>query len=75
MFETKKDYNENEMRTLNELLYGTRAIKEQALSSKIFLWEGLVCSLTCRNLLGGGGLSEERDLTSVSNNVLGQTFY
>ena len=38
MFETKKDYNETEMRTLIELLYGSIAIKEQALSSKIFLW-------------------------------------
>ena len=37
MFETKKDY-ETEMRTLTELLYGSIAIKEQALSSKIFLW-------------------------------------
>ena len=38
MFETKKDYNETEMRTLIELLYSSIAIKEQALSSKIFLW-------------------------------------
>ena len=38
MFETKKDYNETEMRTLIELLYGSIAIKEQALSSNIFLW-------------------------------------
>ena len=38
MFETKKDDNETEMRTLTELLYGSKAIKEQALSSKIFLW-------------------------------------
>ena len=28
MFETKKDYNETEMRTLIELLYGSIAIKE-----------------------------------------------
>ena len=38
MFETKKDYSETEMRTLIELPYGSTAIKEQALSSKIFLW-------------------------------------
>ena len=38
MFETKKDYNETEMRTLIELLYGSIAIKEQALSGKNFLW-------------------------------------
>ena len=38
MFETKKDYNETEMRTLIELLYSSIAVKEQALSSKIFLW-------------------------------------
>ena len=38
MFETKKDSNETEMRTLIELLYGSVAIKEQALSCKIFLW-------------------------------------
>ena len=38
MFKTKKDDNENEMRTLIELLYGSVAIKEQALSSQIFLW-------------------------------------
>ena len=37
MFETKKDYNETEMRTLIELLCGSIAIKEQALSSKISL--------------------------------------
>ena len=43
MFETKKDYNETEMRTLIELLYGSIAIKEQALSSKIFLWVPLRC--------------------------------
>ena len=36
MFETKKDNNENEMRSL---LYGSIAVNEQALSSKIFLWE------------------------------------
>ena len=41
MFETKKDYNETEMRTLIELLYGSIAIKEQALSSNIFLWDNL----------------------------------
>ena len=41
MFETKEDYNETEMRTLIELLYGSIAIKEQALSSKIYLWEYL----------------------------------
>ena len=29
MFETKKDYNETEMRTLIELLYGSIAVKEQ----------------------------------------------
>ena len=45
MFETKKDFNETEMRTLIELLYGSIAIKEQALSSKIFLWE--TCSDLC----------------------------
>ena len=39
MFETKKDYNETEMRALIELLDGSIAIKEQALSSKIFFWE------------------------------------
>ena len=38
MFETKKDYNETEMRTLIELLYGSIAMREQALSSKNFLW-------------------------------------
>ena len=38
MFETKKDYKETEMWTLIELLYGSIAVKEQALSSKIFLW-------------------------------------
>ena len=38
MFETKKDKNETEMRTLIELLYSSVAIREQALSSKIFLW-------------------------------------
>ena len=38
MFETKKDYNETEMRTLIELLYSSIAIKEQALSGKMFLW-------------------------------------
>ena len=38
MFETKKDYNETEMTPLIELLYVSIAIKEQALSSKIFLW-------------------------------------
>ena len=43
MFETKKDYNETEMRTLIELFYGSIAIKEQALSSKIFLWVPLRC--------------------------------
>ena len=32
MFETKKDYNETEMRTLIELLFGSIAVKEQALS-------------------------------------------
>ena len=37
MFETKEDYNETEMRTLIVLLYGSIAIKEQALSSKISL--------------------------------------
>ena len=36
MFETKKDYNETEMRTLIELLFGSIAVKEQALS----LWAG-----------------------------------
>lgn len=40
MFETKKDYNETEMRTLIELLYGSIAIKELVLRSKIFLWWG-----------------------------------
>ena len=40
MFEAKKDNNKTEMRTLTELLYGSIAVKqEQALSSKIFLWE------------------------------------
>ena len=34
MFETKKDYNKTEMRTLIELLYSSIAIK--ALSSKIW---------------------------------------
>ena len=38
MFKTKKDYNKTEMRTLIELLYGSMAIKELALSSKIFLF-------------------------------------
>ena len=38
MFETKKDYDKTEMRTLIELLYGSIAVKEQALSSKIFFW-------------------------------------
>ena len=38
MFETKKDYNETEMRTLIELLYGSIAIKEQTLSIKIFFF-------------------------------------
>ena len=38
MFETKRKYNETEMRTLIELLYGSIAVQEQALSSKIFLW-------------------------------------
>ena len=38
MFETKKDYNKTEKRTLIELLYSSITIKEQALSSKIFLW-------------------------------------
>ena len=37
MFETKKDFDETEMRTLIELLYDSIAIKERALSSKIFL--------------------------------------
>ena len=46
MFETKKDYNETEMRTLIELLYGSIAIKEQALSSKIFLWDGVLINIT-----------------------------
>ena len=46
MFETKKDYNETEMRTLIELLYGSIAIKEQALNSKIFLWAGQPCPLS-----------------------------
>ena len=43
MFETKKDYNETEMGTLIERLYGSIAIKEQALSSKIFLWDRSCC--------------------------------
>ena len=35
------------MRTLIELLYGSIAVKEQALSSKIFLWElELACLVT-----------------------------
>ena len=38
MFETKKDHNETEMRTVIELLYSSIAMKEQALSRKIFLW-------------------------------------
>ena len=38
MFETKKDYNETELRTLIELLYSSIAIKEQDLSNKNFLW-------------------------------------
>ena len=38
MFETKKDYDENEMRTLIELLYVSVAMKELALSSTFFLW-------------------------------------
>ena len=47
MFETKKDYNETEMRTLTELLYSSIAIKEQALSSKIFLWGQLNDTYQC----------------------------
>ena len=38
MFEIKKDYNETEMKTLIEFLYGSIAIKDYALSSTIFLW-------------------------------------
>ena len=34
----RKDYNKTEMRTLIKLLYGSIAMKEQALSSKISLW-------------------------------------
>ena len=41
MFETKKDHNETGMRTLIELVYGSIAMKEQALSSKIVLWVSL----------------------------------
>ena len=47
MFETKKDYNKTEMRTLIELLYSSIAIKEQALSSKMFLWEGVSSPADC----------------------------
>ena len=39
MLETKKDDNHTKMRTLVELLYSSIAIKEQTLSSKIFLWD------------------------------------
>ena len=46
MFETKKDYNETEMRTLIELLYSSIAIKEQALSCKMFLWVCMPQSLS-----------------------------
>ena len=51
MFKTKKDYSETEMGTLIELLYGSIAIKEQALSNKIFLWEGTnsVCQLLSKD--------------------------
>ena len=38
MFETKKYYHETKMRALIELLYGSIAVKEQVLSSEIFLW-------------------------------------
>ena len=47
MFETKKDYNETEMRTLIELLFGSIAVKEQALS----LWAGSPTGAGCSGFI------------------------
>ena len=71
MFETKKDNNETETRTLVEVLYGSIAIKEQALSSKIFLWAGT----TWRSLWWDPWLDSHRELAKKMDMIKKTTYF